>query len=200
MGSRLLDGPTPLEYFREQVDKALEHQKLEISAFAERYLIDLLARCVRTETALPPPEPGFDETPLALLYLRALRAAAHERARLLRAMGDTALFVSGFFAESLLDRTGDLRYYHELGGSAYARLSREGERAGVAADVFSELAVRFRALADVLSEVSEASRLSSSASVLRLYQRWVETRSARAAQLLAEQGITPIDPGEGSVH
>ena len=200
MESRLLSGPTPLEYFREQVVNAIEHQKLDVSEFAEHYLVELLARCVRTEAALPGAEPGFDELPLALLYVRALRAAAHERARLLRAMGDTALFVSGFFADSLADSAGDLRYYHTLGGTAYARLSREAERDGVVSETFAELASRFRALADVLSEVSEASRLTSSVSVLRLYQRWVETRSRHAAHLLAEQGITPADPGPGRVH
>ena len=40
----------------------------------------------------------------ALLYARALQSSTRqERARLLRAMGDTALFVSGFFSESLRD-------------------------------------------------------------------------------------------------
>ncbi len=200
MESRLLSGPTPLEYFREQVVSALEHQKLDVSELAEHDLVELLARCIRTEAALLRPEPGFDELPLALIYVRALRAAAQERARLLRAMGDTALFVSGFFADSLADRAGDLRYYYTLGGGAYARLSLETERDGGVSEVFAELASRFRALADVLSEVSEASRLTSSVSVLRLYQRWLETRSRHAAQLLAEQGITPAPPDLGRVH
>ncbi len=200
MSSKLVHGQTPVEYFREQVGKAMEHQRVSTSALTEYYIVNLLASCVRAET-LPGPEPGFDETPLALLYIRALRASHFERARLLRAMGDTALFVSGFFADSLGDKVVDLRYYRTLGGHAYARLSREHEHGrGIGPGVFSELAARFTAFADVLSEVSEASRLTTSMSLLRLYERWLQTGSRRAAQLLADQGITPVDPGEGRVH
>ena len=197
MDQKLLDDQTAIEFFRTQVGKAIEHQRLETSAFAASYLVDLLGRCLRTD-ALPAPEPGFDEVPLALLYLRALQSAPHERARRLRETGDTALFVSGFFADSLGDRDGDLRYYRRLGGNAYARLGRERRWAG--GDVFSELAARFPVYADVLSEVSESSGLATAPSLLRLYERWSQTRSARAARLLQEHGITPVEPQEGRVH
>ena len=63
--------------------------------------------------------------------------------------------------------------------------------------MFSELAGRFGEFADVLAEVAETSRLASDASVLRLYERWVQTGSRRAAALLAERGIAPCCPGEG---
>jgi len=36
--------------------------------------------------------------------------------------------------------------------------------------------------------------------VLRLYERWLQTGSRRAARLLEEHGISPVDPGEGQVH
>jgi hypothetical protein len=188
MPERLVQGETPVEFFREQLLKAMEHQRVATSAFTESYLVNLLAACLRGET-LPGREPGYDETPLALLYLRALEASRHERARLLRAMGDTALIVSGFFADSLQGRVAD------------ARLSREHEQTrGFGPAVFSELAGRFRLFADLLSEVSEASHLSTPASLVRLYERWLQTGSRRAAALLAERGITPLLPGEGRLH
>jgi hypothetical protein len=191
---------TPAEFFREQLGKAIEHQRVSISAFTEYYLVNLLAACMRGEN-LPGREPGYDETPLALLYLRALNASRYERSRRLRAMGDTALFVSGFFADSLGDRRDDLGYYRSLGGAAYARLSREHEKGrGVGPVVFGELADRFREFADVLSEVSEASRLTTPLSVVRLYERWLQTGSRRAALRLVEQGIAPVEPGEGRPH
>lgn len=201
MASVLRD-ETPLEYFREQVVAALQRQKVEASAFTEYYLVDLLARCVEGRAA-PPADPGEDAMPLSLLYLRALHAASRERARLLRAMGDTALFVSGFFPESVEDRVGDLRFYHRLGGDAYRRLSCEREDHGAfAPDVFSELAARFREFADVLTLVSETSRaLSGPASVLRLYERWLQTGSRLAAERLARAGVAPVTPaGDGRMH
>jgi hypothetical protein len=200
MAEGLVHRETPVEFFREQLLKAMDHQRVATSAFTESYLVNLLAACLRGEY-LPPREPGYDETPLALLYLRALGASRHERAQRLRAMGDTALFVSGFFADSLLDKVADGRYYYALGGRAYARLSQEhGPPRGFGPAVFSELAGRFRQFADVLAEVFEASRPRTPASLLRLYERWLHTGSARAAALLAERGITPLPPGEGRLH
>lgn len=191
---RLVRDETPVEFFREQLAKAMEHQRIATSAFTEYYLVNLLAGCVNGD-GLPAPEPGYDETPLALLYVRALQASRVERARLLRAMGDTALFVSGFFASSLEKKLADFEYYRAMGGHAYARLSVE-ERLPYGPSVFSELAERFAVFADVFSEVSEASRLTTNHSVVRLYEKWVATGSRHAAMLLAERGIAPVaNPG-----
>jgi hypothetical protein len=200
MPESIVRDESAFEFFREQLLKAMEHQRIATSAFTEHYLVNLLAAFVRGE-ALPAREPGFDEVPLALLYLRALEATRWERARLLRTMGDTALFVSGFFADSLSEGAGSLRYYCDLGGHAYAHLAHEHEpAASVGPAVFGELAAHFRRFVDVLCEVSEASRLNTPHSVVRLYERWLQTGSRRAAALLAEQGITPVPPGEAVRH
>lgn len=199
MARRLVLEETPMEFFRAQLATAMEHQKVSTSTFTEFYLVNLLTRCMRGD-ALPLREPGFDDTPLALLYVRALEASRHDRARLLRGMGDLALFVSGFFADSLEGRMADLAYYHAMGGHAYGRLSREEAPFPFDRSVFSELAGRFGQFADLLSEVSENSRLAGTRSVLALYERWLQTGSRRAAALLAEQGITPMPPGEGRLQ
>jgi hypothetical protein len=180
-------------FFKEQLAKAMEHQKISTSAFTEYYLVNLLTECVHADPF--PSEPGYDEMPLALLYAQALQATHHQRARLLRATGDTALFVSGFFSDSLGRGLVDLAYYRAMGGHAYARLSRDETCRAIGCEVFSELAARFVAFADLLAEISEASRLTSQASVLRLYERWAQTGSPRAAALLAQQGIVPVRPG-----
>ncbi|HUG53822.1 MAG TPA: hypothetical protein VMR21_09475 [Vicinamibacteria bacterium] len=198
MKKRLVHGETPVEFFREQLERAMEHQKVSTSTFTQFYLVNLLAGCVRGE--LPPSEPGYDETPLAVLYVRAVHASRRDRARLLRAMGDTALFVSGFFADSLSRSLVDLDYYRTMGGFAYARLARDEDPQVFGPEVFSELSGRFTEFADLLSEISEASHLATNTSLLRLYERWVQTGSRRAASLLADRGITPVDPGEGRVQ
>jgi len=196
MADRLVREETPLEFFREQLERAMEHQKVSTSAFTEFYLVNLLVSCVRGER-LPAPEPGYDEMPLAVLYARAVEASRAERARLLRAMGDTALFVSGFFADSLSGKLVDLGYYRSMGGHAYSCLGREPQADAYGPTVFRELADRFTEFADLLAEVSESSRFSSNRSILALYERWIQTRSRRAATLLAEQGIVPVVPNGG---
>jgi len=198
MSENLVRVETPVEFFREQLGKAMEHQRVNASAFTEYYLVNLLAACVRGD-ALPASEDGYDETPLALLYARAAQAPRTERARLLRLLGDSALFVSGFFAESVDGTLVDLGYYRSMGGRAYACLGQEAPFA-FGPDVFAELSRRFSQFADVLAEVSEKSRLAHPISLVRLYERWLATGSRRAAMLLAEQGVTPIVGSEGVRH
>jgi hypothetical protein len=116
-------------------------------------------------------------------------------------MGDNALFVSGFFADSLSEDAGGLRYYCDLGGRAYARLARDHESpASLGPTVFAELAAQFRRFVDVLSEVSELTRLNTPLSVVQLYERWLQTGSPRAATLLAARGITPHPQGDPVRH
>jgi len=189
---------TPQEFFRDQLLRAMERQRVSTSAFTEFYLVNLLTAGVRGET-LPGSEPGFDEMPLALLYVRALEAAGPERVRLLRSLGDSALFLSGFFADSLDGKSADHAYYAAMGCRAYGRLARERSRR-LCPNVFGELEDRFAEFADVLAEVSQLTRLSRPTSLVRLYERWLATRSRRAALLLAEQGIHPASPGEERRH
>ena len=123
MSERLVRGETAVEFFREQLERAMDHQKVSTSTFTQFYLVNLLAGCLRGE--LPPSEPGYDETPLALLYVRAIQSSRRDRAKLLRAMGDTALFVSGFFADSLQRTPGGPRL---LQGHGRPRLRAPGRR------------------------------------------------------------------------
>jgi hypothetical protein len=193
MSERLVRA-TAIEFFREQLERAMDHQKVNTSEFTQYYLVNLLAGGVRGE--LPPSEPGYDETPLAVLYVRAIQSSRRDRAKILRAMGDTALFMSGFFADSLSGRLVDLDYYKAMGGFAYARLAHDEDPRVFGPEVFSELSGRFTEFADLLSEISEQSHLATNQSVLRLYERWIQTGSRRVAALLAERGITPVVPGE----
>src|SRR5262249_25580175 len=110
MGDRLVREETPMVFFKEQLDRAMEHQHVSTTAFTEWYLVNLLTGCVGIALQSSG-EAGYDDTPLGVLYARALKSDRHERLRLLRAMGDSALFVSGFFADSLDRKLADLGYY-----------------------------------------------------------------------------------------
>lgn len=200
MRGRVVRDETAVAFFHGQLLTAMENQQVSTSAFTECYLVNLLAAFARGER-LPGREPGFDDTPLALLYARAFEASGWERAQLLRATADTALFVSGFFSDSLPRGGIDLRYYEALGGRAYARLGQEHEReAKVTTGVFTELAARFRDFVDLLSEVSEKTMTRTPESLVKLYERWRKTGNRRAAVLLAQQGITPTVTDETVRH
>jgi len=189
MADTVLASDTPMEFFRSCVIEAMRNQRVSASAFTEYYLVSLLASCMRSDR-LPAREPGYVETPLALLYARAFQASDLERARRLRALGDAALFITGFFPDAHLGRAVDHRYYRRLGGRAYAHLSQE-DSLTFAPDVFGELAERFSEFADVLSEVADHTRGSGDDTLVGLYERWRRTGSARIARQLARGGATP---------
>ncbi len=199
MAEALVYGPAAAEFFREQLEQAREHQRLSISAYTEFYLVNLLSTCVRA-TAAPGQEAGFDDTPLALTYARAMQASRAERARLLRTLGDRALFTAGFFGDSLARRLVGFDYYRALGTRAYARLSEEGQAPGFVPQVFGELGARFGEFADLLAEVSESTSVATQQSIVRLYERWLQTGSRRAARLLAERGLAPVVAADARRH
>lgn len=176
---------TATEYFKELVDAALERQRVTAGELTSYYVVNLLAEFVRRSVTTSGP---LDE-PLAFRLARALESAGETQRAELRTLGDTSLFVSGFFSDSLNRRAVDVDYYIALGGYAYGSLGRSG--AVRFAEVFAELASKFVAFVDVLSEVSERSALASNSDLLRLYERWLRTGSARDGERLVGRGIVP---------
>src|SRR5207244_1985597 len=112
----------------------------------------------------------------------------------LKEIGDLTLFTSGFFSDSLRGKLVDIDYYVSMGGTAYTALSRY--ETDTFSPVFAELAEKFIAFVDVLSEVSERTSCASNADLLRLYERWLKTGSRRSCQLLLERGVVPHPAGK----
>ena len=84
-----------------------------------------------------------------------------ERVRQLKDVGDTSLYVSGFFADSLQRKLVDVDYYIQMGGAAYAswRASSAATRnSAVFGEVYDELGTKFPRFVDVFAEVSRGAR------------------------------------------
>jgi hypothetical protein len=184
MAEALFRNESPTEYFRELVESAIEHQHLAIRELTSFYVVNLLAGFTHLDRS-----PAADDSPLGVRLAEALQAAGAAQRENLRAVGDLSLFMSGFFSDSLNRRLVDIDYYIQLGECAYGSLARRGDPAF--GEVYDELAAKFTAMVDVLTEVSERTNLTSDADLLRLYDRWMRTRSRRSGKLLAERGIVP---------
>ena len=185
MADALVRNESPAEYFRELVDSAMKRQHLAARELTSFYLVNLLTGFVHFDRTAAPPE---DEA-LGIRFVKALQAAGVRQRDELRQVGDLSLFIAGFFADSLTRRLVDVDYYMYLGEYAYGSLARHGDDSF--SDVFDELSEKFAAFVDVLGEVSERSALASNADLLRLYEKWLRTRSRRSGELLAARGIVP---------
>jgi hypothetical protein len=183
----LLQGQTAAEYFKDLVDSSLARQHLPANDLTAFYLVNLLCGFVRTDRRVPF---GDDGEPLALRLGRALESGGMEQRARLRSLGDFSLFMSGFFSDSFSRGSVDVDYYVSMGEYAYGSLSRRDEDAF--GEVFAELAARFVGYMDVLADCSERTGLASNADVLRIYEKWLRSGSARDAQRLVDRGIVPI--------
>jgi hypothetical protein len=177
-------------FFRDEVDRAFKQEGIQPGALVEHYIVRLLAGYA----AQP-----IDSAPLALRMAAAVDAPPRERRRRLRDIGDTSLYVSGFWSESLEQAAVDVDYYVEMGGSAYGELARGGSAwsGDPYTDVFGELAMNFARFVAALALVSRRTVVpASNQDIIRLYRRWQATRSAAAAARLAAMGVVPTE-GDG---
>jgi hypothetical protein len=184
MAEDLVRGESPLEFFKEQVEGAMERQRVKTSEWTAFYVVNLLAAFVT-----PSGGGASDDDPLGMRLVRALQADGVARRQGLKSVGDASLFLVGFFSDSLTRRLVDVDYYVSLGGSAYLRLAEYEDDAF--ADVFGEMAAKFMPLVDVLADISDRAALASNRDLLRLYDRWMRTGSHRDGNLLAEKGLVP---------
>jgi len=204
-------------FFRGEVDQALRAEGLPSGGPTQPYLVNLLA----AYAAQP-----IEDRPLGVQLLQARQASPRERRSRLREIGDTSLFLSGFWGDSLGGKLVDVDYYITLGGMAYAELARdrelerpapERERACTAVprpgrtealatgQVFTELSAHFPRFVGVLMTIRHrtSARARSDRDIVRLYERWMRTRSGWAARRLVEEGViavkSPPGPG-GALH
>jgi hypothetical protein len=192
--ARVLSSQSIREFFQDLVAKAIENQRARVQPFTELYLVNLLAEYLMSEVLYVQAEDGsLQQKPLAFLLKEALEEPGPARVQMLRRLGDTSLFVSGFFPDSLSRRSNlvDVDYYIAMGGRAYdavgvlaARHARGGDTT-----LWDELSEKFRLLVDLLNEVSERTLASTNAGLVRLYERWMKTGSERLATLLVKQGV-----------
>ena len=190
MSDKILVGKSAQEYFRELVGDVLTQRNLKIQEATEFYLVNLLSQYLQREHLYGAGEGGRAQLePLAFILKRALEGDREERWRHLKRLGDTSLFVSGFFGDSLARSLVDVDYYIAMGGRAYDALSGEPRAPTGAHELFGELAERFAQFVDLFAEIAELSELHSNRGLLRLYERFLLTRSERVAQRLRERGV-----------
>jgi len=187
----------PLEHFSMMVSKAMKGQGIKASPMAEFYLSNLLtgfidARRISGKT--------FSER-----FLKALGAEGGLKKILLKELADSSLFISGFFHESLKRKIVDVDYYMDMGIISYNMLSEFFSGNGrdyntTLSSLYREMSEKFLKFADILDEISEESSIKTARDLLRLYERWLRTKSKRTETLLRELGIDPVSVPVKPVH
>lgn len=180
------------DYFFHQVRGACANQNLIPSPHTEYYLVRMLSDfCHRNSLDVKGHDP---DAPLAIRYLSSYHEDEEDQFHLLKHLGDFTLYTTGFFQDSLSKQLMDIEYFFTLGGSAYHRLHCILDRRTLQeafCETFLELSSSFAQFAEVLCEISENSNISKSSDLLRLYEKWLVTKSQRLLKKLNDFGIFP---------
>lgn len=176
------------EFFHEVVTDALSAVDLDASEPASWYLVSLLGDMTRAR---------ITDEPLGL-KLHQIKDNPGEQFRNLKQVGDTSLYVAGFFAESLSRSLVDVDYYVGIGQNAYTMLARSlgsGQASSPRSltDVYEELAAKFPQFVDVLAAVRKRVDFATP-DVTRLYEIWLRTRDEWVERKLKAAGVL-VDPG-----
>src|ERR1051325_6281562 len=150
------------EFFHEVVTDALSAVDFGASERAGWYLVGLLGDFTTQRVS---------DEPLGL-KLAAAPDSPGLRVRALKEVGDTSLYVAGFFAESLSRSLIDVDYYVGLGQTAYTQLPRSLGQQRSLGEGYEELAATLPKFVDVLAAVRkrvQIAELNATSDVNRLY-------------------------------
>jgi len=185
------------EFFKDSLQGALAKQHLAVEDQTEHYVVNLLTLFARSEALYENTPDGLRLKPLVAMLCEALSAPSSvERNRSLQRLGDVSLFIAGFFAHGFASKLIDIDYHIAMGGRAYGALAQTiaRGRTHALAGVFAELSQKFQPMVDALNEVSEGGA-PSDRDILRLYEIWLKTGSARCYAQLQRLGVDPTAAG-----
>ncbi|MEM6641156.1 MAG: hypothetical protein AAF610_14800 [Pseudomonadota bacterium] len=183
------------EFFRDAVDTAIIDQNLDVTPHTAHYVVNLLTLFSRSDDFYERTDDGVAIKPLATMLSDALDCTNDaQRAERYRRLGDVALFVAGFFAQSFQRRAVNIDYYIAMGGNAYGAVShtlRGTSQQRVFGGVFRELSSKFQPIVDVLNDVAHK---PGDRHLVHAYEMFQRTGSPRAARTLRQNGVVPLGP------
>jgi hypothetical protein len=183
MAEALVRNESPVEYFRELADAAMQHQHVAASDLASSYVVDLLTGFMHFDCSA---DAGCDE-PLGVRFVKALGAAGSRQRDELRRIGDLSLFVSGFFSDILKKSLVDVDYYIHLREHACGSLARHGALCTCSMSSRES----FRPSSTCSARSASAVPLQATRIFCGCTSDGLGTKSRRSGKLLATRGIVP---------
>ncbi|MBK9293746.1 MAG: hypothetical protein IPM57_04765 [Oligoflexia bacterium] len=185
VGKKIALCQKPQEFFKERVNQVLTRNKISVSENVEFYIVDLLERYMFVN--------NLDNDPLAIQLLKSQEKGLPEadKIKILKKLGDTSLYVSGFFGDSLTRKVIDLDYYRQMGSIAYRSLS-ESIKDQQFHELYFELHNHFSGFVCVLNEMSHELLPKTDQGLLQLYEAYLKTGSQAAKKYLVDQGLSPV--------
>jgi hypothetical protein len=167
------------------VEEARSLITVRISDDTSLYLATLLTERARAD------RPSLPEDTLAELHARAANASPGDQAKTYRELGDRALYLLGYFVESLSRHLVSPDYYAQMGSAAYHRVDLifKALFSDPFGPVFRELAAMFRECVRIVSVVRDAHRRDFPNRLMDLYEAWLTTGDKQLERELLDRGV-----------
>lgn len=182
---------TPREFFSELVNEACEQRKFETLPQAQNYLVEILSFYMCTTNLYDEKDTSGKKSrgTLAEMLLKAGSAQRKEKIELLKKLGDSALYISGFFGESLQRKLVNIDYYKNMGETAYGNLASCISE-DTTARVYKEFSHRFIDFVDVLSYISSKAIRPAGENLFQIFERYALGSESAGAELIENGVIT----------
>ena len=180
------------DFFKTLVKESLKKSGVIVSTDVKTYLTELLQFYIFSDHLFSKiNSSGKKEMKtLAEMYLKSCTSSVDIMKSNLKTVGDTSLYISGFFREHLKRKLVSVDYYIDMGQQAYETLADFSKRR-----LFKEMSTRFKDLTFVLFYIQK--HQSSEPYVISLMDRYLDTGCCKSAEELNKQGINiPVKPGK----
>ena len=161
MEEREIEGPNLIlesslqSFFFDKLQKLNKKTTRPVSNESIYYLSLVLDEFGDSKKLFDEEEGKIREKVLGLKLLEASHLPESQRKRSLREVGDTALFVCGYFYESLNSKLLDVGYYENLGQIAYKNLDNFIPQAYEVPAFFDNFSKRFSCMTNLISIISK---------------------------------------------
>lgn len=185
-------------FFHERITDASKQLKVKLDDNVEFYLVNLLTEFINPERLNQDFQPQTDVlgTPLVFLLKQTVEAPESKRPLMYRRLGDTSLYIAGYFQDYFNAKSFDINYFITMGASAYNQaallLKTQAKENAQHPETLETLSRNFMQAVDIVAQASDTAATPKATDILHIYDRWNRCGSDRLRNLLLEHGITPI--------
>ena len=177
------------QYFQNMVNEAFNERRFDTTPYVKTYIVDVLKHYLLVENLYDVEDTSGKKTrkTMAEMYLSANQLSRRDRAEKLKKVGDSSLYISGFFSDSFQRKIIDVDYYVDMGKMAFDSLAKDVSE-DTFSKLFSELSLHFIHLVDVLALISQKAKMTDEENILRMMELYAKTGSSLIGETLAEKG------------
>lgn len=188
MGSLLLQ--SSVAQWQALVKDAELTSHLTLDQELESYLVFLLGRFNQ--------RPDIANCVLASEFLSSLEKGPHHQRDCLREVGDKCLLFAGFFPEQAEKRRVKIRYFIELGQTAYVQVANLSKTQS--ASLYHALSCGFVSLMEILHAIRGFGDPSHELTPLQAVELWTDMQSKHALTVLRRRTSSFIIRGSSRQH